>query len=68
MCSELSGRFASANGSYRPEAAGHQSIRIAVITAGGYVKRLLPESIRPHTMPTADLPALLSGIARYLLF
>ena len=44
----------------RPYAAGPQSIRIAVIAAGGYAKRLCPESIRPHTMPAAALPALLS--------
>ena len=52
----------------RPYAAGHQSIRIAVIAAGGYAKRLCPESIRPHTMPAAALPALLSCIARYFFF
>jgi len=48
----------------RPEAAGHQSIRIAVVGAGGYAKRLCPESIRSPTMPAAAFPALLSCLAR----
>ena len=55
-------------GYYRPYAAGHQSIRIAVIAAGGYAKRLCPESIRSPTMPAAALPALLSYISRYFVF
>ena len=52
----------------RPGAAGHQALRIAATPAGGYAIRLCPESIRPHTMPAAALPALLSCIARYFFF
>ena len=55
-------------GYYRPGAAGHQALRIAATPAGGYAIRLCPESIRPHTMPAAALPALLSYISRYFVF
>ena len=54
--------------SVRPGAAGHQALRIAATPAGGYAIRLCPESIRPHTMPAAALPALLSYISRYFVF
>lgn len=49
-------------GSCRPCAAGHQSIWIAVNAAGGYAKRLHPESIRSPTKPAAAFPALLFAL------